>query len=33
VGEPIDLAFSDARPLIFYRGRYTEIQEGAPSPR
>jgi flavin reductase (DIM6/NTAB) family NADH-FMN oxidoreductase RutF len=33
VGEPIDLAFSDARPLIFYRGRYAELQDGAPSPR
>ena len=31
VGEPIDLSFSDGKPLLFYRGRYAAMQDGSPS--
>jgi flavin reductase (DIM6/NTAB) family NADH-FMN oxidoreductase RutF len=30
VGEPVDLAFEDGSPLLFYRGRHAMMQNGQP---
>lgn len=31
IGEPIDVAFSDGDPLLFYRGRYAVLGDGSSS--